>query len=507
MIKQRNRLIWIYYKESITIKRMAMIVMIQKFTISWFHREAGLFFFIRGIIFLLALAGFGYLTGNMAFVSYASESKTPPDTPDETGSAGEDASAGNDNDTAPDAADDSVIIVIDPGHGGENLGAEYEDYTEKEMTLIVAEAMKEELEQYEGITVYLTRTGDEDLSLEERCEYAASVNADFLFCLHFNMSEYHTLFGAETWISAFGEQYSRGYAFADIEIGLLQEMGLYSRGIKTRLNDKGEDYYGIIRHSTERNMPCVLIEHCHLDQENDQPFYDNQEKLEAFGRLDAEAVARYYGLRSESLGKDFSDYQNISVPVPTQTMKPDSTEPDICMVELVNQNMENGEVTVSVSAADYDSGMLYYTYSYNGGMTFSELQRWPDKSRDTFEFTLTVPSGMVPQIIINAYNGYDLYTTSNTLSLPSMNYETELAEDAEEPREPDEAVESASGSVLSEKNNKTAEDESGQKEPQPMTMGYFLQICLFCAILVFAMAFSMILILRGYKRRRRRRHR
>ncbi len=175
--------------------------------------------------------------------------------------------------------------------------------------------------------------------------------------------------------------------------------------------------------------------------------------------------------------------------------------------ELVNQNMENGEVTVSVSAADYDSGMLYYTYSYNGGMTFSELQRWPDKSRDTFEFTLTVPSGMVPQIIINAYNGYDLYTTSNTLSLPSMNYETELAEDAEEPREPDEAVESASGSVLSEKNNKTAEDESGQKEPQPMTMGYFLQICLFCAILVFAMAFSMILILRGYKRRRRRRHR
>lgn len=461
---------------------MVMFDRIQKFTISWFHREAGLLFFRRGIIFLLALAGIGGLAGNMTFTSYASES-------------------------IPDAADDPVIVVIDPGHGGENLGAEYEDYTEKEMTLIVAKAMKEELEQYEGITVYLTRTGDEDLSLEERCEYAASVNADFLFCLHFNMSEYHTLFGAETWISAFGEQYSRGYAFADIEIGLLQEMGLYSRGIKTRLNDKGEDYYGIIRHSTEQNMPCVLIEHCHLDQENDQPFYDHPEKLEAFGRLDAEAVARYYGLRSESLGKDFSDYQNLMVPVPTQTMKPDSTEPDICMVELVNQNMENGEVTVSVSAADYDSGMLYYTYSYNGGMTFSELQRWPDKSIDTFEFTLTVPSGMVPQIMINAYNGYDLYTTSNTLSLPSMNYETELVEEPEEAKEtePDEAVESASGSVLSEKGGKTTEDGTEAKEPRPMTMSYFLQICLFCAVLVFAMAFSMILILRGYRRKRRRR--
>lgn len=250
-------------------------------------------------------------------------------------------------------------------------------------------------------------------------------------------------------------------------------------------------------------MPCVLIEHCHLDQPNDQPFYDHKDKLEAFGRLDAEAVAKYFGLRSESLGKDFSGYQNLSVPVPTQTMKPDSTEPDICMIELVNQNMENGEITISVSAADYDSGMLYYTYSYNGGMTFSELQRWPDKTADTFEFTLTVPSGMVPQILVNAYNGYDLYTTSNQLNLPSMNYETELADEPEEQGEaPEEAVESASGSVLS---GKTEKEPEADKEKSPLTMGYFIQVCLFCALLVLAMAFSMILILRGRKKRRKRR--
>ena len=44
-------------------------------------------------------------------------------------------------------AEEPVVVVIDPGHGGENLGGEYEDYTEKDMTLIVANAMKEELEQ------------------------------------------------------------------------------------------------------------------------------------------------------------------------------------------------------------------------------------------------------------------------------------------------------------------------------------------------------------------------
>ncbi len=499
-IEPKSLLIWIWYSER---KRMVND-MIQKFTISWFQREAGLFFFTMAMISILVLTGGGFF-GKGVLIVQAGEQTAALETGESKGTADGEADTADATETeAADTVsrDENIVVVIDPGHGGENLGAEYGAYTEKEMTLIVAKAMKAELEQYEGITVYLTRSGDEDLTLEERCEYAAGVNADFLFCLHFNMSEYHTLFGAETWISAFGEQYSKGYAFAAVEMELLQEMGLYSRGIKTRLNDREEDYYGIIRHSTERNMPCVLIEHCHLDQKNDQPFYDDRDKLEAFGRLDAEAVAKYYGLRSESLGKDFSDYQNLSVPVPVQTMKPDSTEPDICMIELVNQNMENGEVTISVSAADYDSGMLYYTYSYNGGMTFSELQRWPDKSKDTFEFTLTVPSGMVPQIIVNAYNGYDLYTASNLLSLPSMNYETELAEDGEAEEAPEEAVESASDSILVKKADKQEEE---REKTTPLTMGYFLQVCLFCALLVFAMAFSIILILRSRKRRRRRR--
>ena len=120
-------------------------------------------------------------------------------------------------------AEEPVVVVIDPGHGGENLGGEYEDYTEKDMTLIVANAMKEELEQYEGVTVYLTRTDDTELSLEERAEFAKSVNADFLYCLHFNLSEHHTLFGAECWVSAFGENYSKGYSFASIEMDMLSD--------------------------------------------------------------------------------------------------------------------------------------------------------------------------------------------------------------------------------------------------------------------------------------------
>ena len=465
--------------------------MLREYITSWFRREAGLFFLNGGYpgkstIFILCCLT---LVLSMPFGMTAK-------------------------------ADEPIIVVIDPGHGGENLGAEYEDYTEKEMTLIAAKAMKEELEQYEGIEVYLTRENDMDMTLEERCEYAVDIQADFLFCLHFNMSEYHTLFGAETWISAFGEPYSKGYSFASIEISLLEEMGLYSRGIKTRLNEDGQDYYGIIRHATEENLPCVLIEHCHLDNPNDRSFYDHREKLEAFGRLDAEAVARYYGLVSESLGKNFSDYDVPYIPVPTQTMKPDSTEPDICMIELVNQNMENGEVTISISAADYDSGMLYYTYSYDGGKNFSDLKRWPDKTKDTFQVTIQVPSGIIPQIVINAYNGYDLYTTSNGLNLPSMHYgdEREQIGDIGENNGEDsygtdvqieDAVESSSGDVLTMKEYAAmfqSSDAGSGKEFSPLKS--FLLICLLLGLLVFAISLSVILVLRGQARKRRRgRHR
>ena len=75
-------------------------------------------------------------------------------------------------------AEETAIVVIDAGHGGENLGAQYNGYTEKEINMLVAQAMYDELSQYEGVKVYMTREGDTDLSLAERAEYAAGVNAD-----------------------------------------------------------------------------------------------------------------------------------------------------------------------------------------------------------------------------------------------------------------------------------------------------------------------------------------
>ena len=95
-----------------------------------------------------------------------------------------------------------TVIVIDPGHGGENRGTIENNHEEKLMTMTTALAMYEELLLYDDVEVYLTRTEDTDMSLKERAAFAQSVDADFLFSIHYNASVNHEIFGSEVWVSS-----------------------------------------------------------------------------------------------------------------------------------------------------------------------------------------------------------------------------------------------------------------------------------------------------------------
>lgn len=454
---------------------------------------------------------FGILVVFLCFFSlslYTTAQEAEYDDPEENAAASE-------VQDAQETPAEDIIIVIDPGHGGDQEGGMYDSFVEKDMTLITAKVMKEELEKYEGVQVYLTRDNDRKMTLEERVDYAKAANADMLFCLHYNLSgDHNTLFGAECWVSAFGKYYSEGYSFADIEIKALENLGLYSRGIKTRLNDDGIDYYGIIRHAREQDLTCVLIEHCHMDHANDRPFCEGREQWEAFGRLDADCAAKYFHLRSEKLEKDYRNYQTLNVPIPEGVMRPDKTEPDVCMIEVTRQEPETGMITVSLAAADYDSGMLYYDYSYDGGETFSSRLAWTDKAADTITFTIQAPPHIIPQIVVRAYNGYDLYTTSNLVTLPSMDYKTEdeiAAELAEQ--------EALAAAAKAEEAKRIQELDADQKnyveihrtpkaEPENTpTVSDFLKICLICALLVIGAALSATLVLKKSKRRKGRKRR
>lgn len=401
-------------------------------------------------------------------------------------------------------ADKPLVIVLDPGHSGENLGAEYNGYTEKELNMVVALAMYEELKQFDNVEVYLTHTEDVDMSLKERAEFAANLNADFLFCLHFNMSPNHNLFGTEVWISAYDEFYAKGLAFGQIQIETMEAMGLYSRGVKTKLKEDGSaDYYGIIRESRELGLTCALIEHCHLDHKNDEGYYETEEKLKMMGRADAQSVAKYFGLASKALGIDYSDYPIEDVPVPAYVVAPDSTDPDVCYIEEISCDASTGNVEIALTAQDYDSPMLYYNYSTDGGLTWTELFPW-EEGKDTQDVVLQIPSGQVmPAVVFRAYNLFDRYTESNSITYPTFRYGEDLPDKPNKTPvylEDEEILEADSGQVRTTF-AKTEEEEPEEKE---FSFLLFLEICLGLVVIIFMAALTAKIFTLSKKKRRRR---
>ncbi len=414
----------------------------------------------------------------------------------------------------PPDTDGELVVVIDPGHGGNNLGADYNGYLEKEMNMTVANAMYEELCKYEGITVYMTHTSaDTAMSIQERADFAASVNADFVFCLHFNMSPENMLFGSEVWVSAFGEPNREGYRFGCVQMDTMREMGLFIRGVKTKFNDNGTDYYGILRYCEEYNIPAALIEHCHIDHEADVGFCDSEEELIAFGIADATSAAKYFGLKSELLGVDYSTYDKVPVLTPNALyVQQDSTDPDICMIEEAYVDMEKREIGINVTGCDYDSPMLYYSYSIDGGTTYTPYLAWPetdvmaDYSPDTFTLKIAVPDGVSPAIIVKCVNQYDRYTESNLLTgYPIFVSEPEVTASDEQA---DSISEGNAFADISENSGHAGFKAPERKEDVDSEASFldFLKLCLLVSCILFGALLITNIILTA-KRRQKRKHR
>lgn len=148
--------------------------------------------------------------------------------------------------------DDSILIAIDPGHGGEDEGCAREDVYEKDINLQLALALKEKLEQME-YEVLLTREEDTAISLEERVVLANEANADIYVSIHQNACEeaQSDVSGIETWYSTTkNDEESRRLAQL-IHNDVILYTDKRDRGIRS------EEKLYVIR---ETDMPSCLIE-------------------------------------------------------------------------------------------------------------------------------------------------------------------------------------------------------------------------------------------------------
>ena len=223
----------------------------------------------------------------------------------------------------------NFVIVLDPGHGpnkedapGSNdPGAIAGGVTEANVTMKLAQYAKEELEQYEGVKVYLTRYNNCP-TIYNRVEIAKNYNADLLVSLHINSGGGGASRGAAIWVTQDKTQVEynqKASEAASIILRNISLLGIQNNGVQTRSGkadewyDSGvvQDYYGIIRYAQRVKMRSLLVEHCFIDNDSDRNYINSDEKIKRLAQADVKGIVEAYQLNKKSENK--KQLQSISM--------------------------------------------------------------------------------------------------------------------------------------------------------------------------------------------------
>ena len=211
-----------------------------------------------------------------------------------------------------------IVVALDPGHDNRHGGTSGSGLTEQELTLKIAKYAKAELETYNGVKVYMTRTtaacpypetGTSGACIEKRVQAAAEAGAKIYVSLHLN-SGAASANGAEIIIpnSSWKPQLStQGKELAEKILNELAVVGLNKRPTPiyskdTTVNEKYpdgsiSDYYSVQICAKEAGIPGIIVEHAFLSNANDvNKFLKTEAGLKKLGVADATGIAKYLGL-------------------------------------------------------------------------------------------------------------------------------------------------------------------------------------------------------------------
>lgn len=142
-------------------------------------------------------------------------------------------SGNKDMDDEGEQMDYTQSVVIDPGHGGEDLGIVVGEQCEKDLALQIALQLKALLEK-QNIKVFLTRAADDTLTMEKRSEMVNLCNADFCLSLHLDSdSENEENYGVRTYYddTFYVSQLTNGEFAFTIETALANSSHIKGLGI------------------------------------------------------------------------------------------------------------------------------------------------------------------------------------------------------------------------------------------------------------------------------------
>jgi N-acetylmuramoyl-L-alanine amidase len=135
-------------------------------------------------------------------------------------------------------------VVIDPGHGGDELGTQGAKGTlEKEITLSVARRLRTLIESRLGLRVFLTREDDRTMTLDDRSAFANNHHADVFLSIHANSAVRPALKGAEVYYLTVERADAEARKRADANATTLPALGGGTRAIDLILWETAQARY------------------------------------------------------------------------------------------------------------------------------------------------------------------------------------------------------------------------------------------------------------------------
>ena len=202
-----------------------------------------------------------------------------------------------------------AVVVLDPGHGGQDSGAMCGGVLEKDLTLDVARRI-DRLLNSEGIATLMTRVGDTYVSLADRAVFANRVRKCIFVSIHFNEDNKPVASGVETYYAA--HQITAGSFLAswlpflwrplsdppNLESQNLAALVQEALVARTRSIDRGTEarQFFVIANVTS---PAILIEGGFLTNKEDISKLASEDYRDQIAAAVADGILRYRDAASQ----------------------------------------------------------------------------------------------------------------------------------------------------------------------------------------------------------------
>lgn len=172
-------------------------------------------------------------------------------------------------------------VVIDAGHGGNDVGATRNNIYEKDITLKISKMVEKNLNK-KNVKTYMVRDKDKTVSLAERCEFSNEKKPNLFVSIHVNSSTNDTSYGVEThWYKEDSKQYAE-YVH--------REMQKKIKSWKTIDRGLFKSQFYVINHT---EAPAILCEIGFISNKNEREEIIKTKRQEEIAEAIADGIYNY----------------------------------------------------------------------------------------------------------------------------------------------------------------------------------------------------------------------